>query len=224
MKGDETVKIRDAELDIVCGYTSALPETELPQIAFAGRSNVGKSSLINVLMQRKRLARVGETPGKTRTVNYYRVDALFPDHSNSEESSGIPGERVEVFHLVDLPGYGYANVSLEEKAKWGRMVEKYLRMSRVLRAVFLLVDIRHAPNANDRQMYEWITAAGYRPVIIATKSDKIKRSQIQKQMKVLREGLSAPGGTVVIPFSAQSGSGREEISRKIDEVLGEKTQ
>ena len=218
------MKIRNAELNIVCGYTSALPESVLPEIAFAGRSNVGKSSLINVLMQRKRLARVGETPGKTRTINYYRVDALvnmpaLVQEPDEGENAVRMEERSETFHLVDLPGYGFANVSLDEKAKWGKMVERYLKSSQNLQAVFLLVDIRHEPNANDRQMYDWITAGGYQPIIIATKSDKVKRSQIQKQMKIVREGLKAPKGTVVIPFSAQSGTGREEICRQIEEIL-----
>lgn len=233
------MKIRDAQLNIVCGYTSPKPETDLPEIAFAGRSNVGKSSLINSLMQRKRLARVGETPGKTRTINYYKVDALIKAPATSpadgsdepvlitgspeQERSAAPAteERSEVFHLVDLPGYGYANVSLDEKAKWGRMVERYLQSSENLQAVFLLVDIRHEPNANDRQMYDWITAGGYQPIIIATKSDKVKRSQFQKQMKLIREGLGAPKGTVVIPFSAQNSAGREEICEKIEKILAE---
>jgi len=227
------MKIRDAQLNIVCGYTSPRPETDLPEIAFAGRSNVGKSSLINSLMQRKRLARVGETPGKTRTINYYKVDALVKapgigsydtlSTDNSSEQKQQAGsqteEKSEVFHLVDLPGYGYANVSLDEKAKWGRMVERYLQSSENLQAVFLLVDIRHEPNANDRQMYDWITAGGYQPIIIATKSDKVKRSQYQKQMKIIREGLRAPKGTIVIPFSAQNSAGREEICQKIEEIL-----
>ena len=233
------MKIRDAKLNIVCGYTSSRPETDLPEIAFAGRSNVGKSSLINALMQRKRLARVGETPGKTRTINYYKVDALvkvpvvksdgpdgtaFSDCSSEPEQQAGPltEERSEVFHLVDLPGYGYANVSLDEKAKWGRMVERYLQSSENLRAVFLLVDIRHEPNANDRQMYDWITAGGYQLIIIATKSDKVKRSQFQKQMKIIREGLRAPKGTIVIPFSAQNSAGREEICGKIEKILSAK--
>ena len=233
------MKIRDAQLNIVCGYTSPRPETDLPEIAFAGRSNVGKSSLINSLMQRKRLARVGETPGKTRTINYYKVDALIKAPATSpadgsdepvlntgspeQERSAAPAteERSEVFHLVDLPGYGYANVSLDEKAKWGRMVERYLQSSENLQAVFLLVDIRHEPNANDRQMYDWITAGGYQPIIIATKSDKVKRSQFQKQMKLIREGLGAPKWTVVIPFSAQNSAGREEICEKIEKILAE---
>lgn len=233
------MKIRDAQLNIVCGYTSPRPETDLPEIAFAGRSNVGKSSLINSLMQRKRLARVGETPGKTRTINYYMVDALVnvpavrSDEADDTDSSGNSPEkeqqagsqmeeRSEIFHLVDLPGYGYANVSLDEKAKWGRMVERYLQSSENLQAVFLLVDIRHEPNANDRQMYDWITAGGYQPIIIATKSDKVKRSQFQKQMKLIRDGLRAPKGTIVIPFSAQNSAGREEICGKIEEILSAK--
>ena len=233
------MKIRNAQLNIVCGYTSPKPETDLPEIAFAGRSNVGKSSLINSLMQRKRLARVGETPGKTRTINYYQVDALVKvpvvradgsegtassDCSSEPEQQAGPltEERSEVFHLVDLPGYGYANVSLDEKAKWGRMVERYLQSSENLQAVFLLVDIRHEPNANDRQMYDWITAGGYQPIIIATKSDKVKRSQFQKQMKIIREGLRAPKGTIVIPFSAQNSAGRGEICGKIEEILSAK--
>ncbi len=242
------MKIRNAELKTVCGYTSTLPESELPEIAFAGRSNVGKSSLINALMQRKRLARVGETPGKTRTINFYEIDALLmlpvgnePEEAKDKlqvkaegESSAetvkeqLPDrtktenelrEESRIFQLVDLPGYGYANVSRSEKEKWGKMIERYLRSFRDLRAVFLLVDIRHEPNANDRQMYDWIIQSGHMPVLIATKSDKIKRSQLSKQMKLLREGLNAPKGTPVYPFSALNGSGREAICKKIGEIL-----
>jgi GTP-binding protein len=231
------MKIRDAQLNIVCGYTSPKPETDLPEIAFAGRSNVGKSSLINSLMQRKRLARVGETPGKTRTINYYKVDALIKAPATSpadgsdepvlitgspeQERSAAPAteERSEVFHLVDLPGYGYANVSLDEKAKWGRMVERYLQSSENLQAVFLLVDIRHEPNANDRQMYDWIINSGHTPVLIATKADKVKRSKVSGQLKVIREGLGAPKGSTILPFSALSGSGREEIWSQISGLV-----
>ena len=241
------MKIRNVELDVVCGYTSSLPALGAPEIAFAGRSNVGKSSLINVLMQRKRLARVGETPGKTRTINFYKVDALVEvpaeegtavnaaadaKEASGEAQDGNPGlnpaadpdsaaERNEHFYLVDLPGYGYANVSVQEKAKWGKMVERYLKSSPALKAVFLLVDIRHEPNANDRQMYDWITASGYTPIIVATKADKIKRSQLQKQARVIREGLHAPKGAAVIPFSALSRDGREAICGKIAEILDE---
>ena len=209
------MKVRSAELKTVCGFTSTLPASELPEIAFAGRSNVGKSSLINVLMQRKRLARVGATPGKTRTINFYEIDALL------QRGEGTPDDPEEpsVFQLVDLPGYGYANVSLEEKARWGKMIERYLQSQRDLRAVFLLLDIRHEPNANDRQMYEWILKSGHTPVLIATKADKLKRSKVSAQLKVIREGLNAAKGSVVIPFSAQSRSGREEICARIAGIL-----
>jgi len=204
------MKIKDAVLETVCGYTSVLPESEAAEIAFAGKSNVGKSSLINVLMNRKRLARVGETPGKTRTINFYRVSAIG---ELSEERTDID------FYLVDLPGYGYANVPEAEKAKWGELVERYLHSSKALKQVFLLVDIRHAPGSNDVQMYNWIRQAGYEPVVIATKADKIKRSQLQKQMKVIRTALGAPGSLVIYPFSALTRSGAEEIHNRIESVL-----
>ena len=206
------MKIRSAELKTVCGFTSQLPESDLPEIAFAGRSNVGKSSLINALMQRKRLARVGETPGKTRTINFYEIDALMQPGPESEEESVR-------FRLVDLPGHGFANVPREEKARWGRMIERYLLRPGDLRAVFLLLDIRHEPNANDRQMYEWILHSGHTPVLIATKADKIKRSKVPAQLKILREGLQAEKGSVVLPFSALTKSGREEICGRISELL-----
>ena len=206
------MKIRSAELKTVCGFTSQLPESDLPEIAFAGRSNVGKSSLINALMQRKRLARVGETPGKTRTINFYEIDALMQPDPESEEESVR-------FRLVDLPGYGFANVPREEKARWGRMIERYLLRPGDLRAVFLLLDIRHEPNANDRQMYEWILHSGHTPVLIATKADKIKRSKVPAQLKILRECLQAEKGSVVLPFSALTKSGREEICGRISELL-----
>ena len=150
--------IKQAELETVCGITSKLPENAFPEVAFAGKSNVGKSSLINGLMNRKSLARTSSQPGKTQTINFYKVNGDL--------------------YLVDLPGYGYAKVSNEIKAKWGRMIENYLHGSKQLKAVFLLIDIRHEPSANDKDMYQWIVAQGYEPVIIATKLDKIKRSQI----------------------------------------------
>ena len=157
--------IKSAELETVCGITSKLPETELPEIAFAGKSNVGKSSLINGLLNRKSLARTSSQPGKTQTINYYNIN-----HD---------------LYFVDLPGYGYAQVSVEIRAKWGKMVERYLHTSKQLRLVFLLIDIRHEPAENDCIMYNWIVENGYEPVIIATKLDKIKRSQIQKHIKKL---------------------------------------
>ena len=193
--------IKNVALETVCGITSALPKNNLPEIAFAGKSNVGKSSLINGLMNRKSLARTSAQPGKTQTINYYNVN----------------GE----LYFVDLPGYGYANASVEVKAKWGKMIENYLQTSEMLQVVFLLIDIRHKPGANDIQMYEWILAHGFAPVIIATKLDKINRSQVAKQIKLIKETLQVEKGTLVFPYSAQTKQGREEIYQFIDEkVLG----
>ncbi len=193
--------IKNAALETVCGITSTLPKNNLPEIAFAGKSNVGKSSLINGLMNRKSLARTSAQPGKTQTINYYNVN----------------GE----LYFVDLPGYGYANASVEVKAKWGKMIENYLQTSEMLQVVFLLIDIRHKPGANDIQMYEWILAHGFAPVIIATKLDKINRSQVAKQIKLIKETLQVEKGTLVFPYSAQTKQGREEIYQFIDEkVLG----
>ena len=242
------MKIKDVELNIVCGYTSALPQTEEIQVAFAGKSNVGKSSLINAVMNRKRLARVGETPGKTRTINFYLVKAICREmdaepaegvSAPAEQGTSLPAEQgtpaeaqksspeaqkngaetEKQFYLVDLPGYGYANVPETEKAKWGQMIERYLQKSDMLKTVFLLVDIRHEPGANDRQMYDWIVSNGYQPVIIATKADKIRRSQLQKQIRLIRSGLGAAAGTVILPFSALTKSGVEAIRKQIEAVL-----
>ena len=193
--------IKNVNLETVCGITSTLPENEHMEVAFAGKSNVGKSSLINALMNRKSLARTSAQPGKTQTINFYNIN----------------GE----LYFVDLPGYGYARVSESEKQKWGKMIENYLHTSQKLRAVFLLIDIRHEPSANDRSMYEWILYQGYKPVIIATKSDKINRSQLQKHIKMLRTGLKVEKDTVVIPFSAQTKQGREEIYELLDSYLEE---
>ena len=192
--------IKNVSLETVCGITSRLPENSLPEIAFAGKSNVGKSSLINAVMNRKSLARTSAQPGKTQTINFYNVN--------------------DAFYLVDLPGYGYAKVSEEVKAKWGRMVERYLRQSRQLKAVFLLIDIRHEPSANDRQMYDWIISQGYHPIIIATKLDKLKRSQVPAAVKTVREGLKAGKETIILPFSALTKQGREEIYEGIDGLIG----
>lgn len=191
--------IRNVELETVCGITSKLPENTRPEVAFAGKSNVGKSSLINALMNRKSLARTSGQPGKTQTINFYNIN----------------GE----LYFVDLPGYGYAKVNEEVKKKWGVMIERYLQKSKMLRAVFLLVDIRHAPSANDKDMYEWIRYQNYDPVIIATKLDKIKRSQIQKQVSLIRTGLGAQPHTRIIPFSAQTKQGRDEIYALLEDYL-----
>ena len=192
--------IKNVSLETVIGVTSKIPDNQLPEIAFAGKSNVGKSSLINALMNRKSLARTSAQPGKTQTINVYNIN--------------------DEVYFVDLPGYGYAKVSQQEKEKWGKMIEKYLHRSKVLQAVFLLVDIRHEPSANDRQMYEWILANGYHPIIIATKLDKINRSQIAKQVKLVKQGLGVDKDTIVIPFSAETKQGREEIYDLIDQLTG----
>ena len=193
--------IKHVELETVCGVTSKLPENTLPEIAFAGKSNVGKSSLINALMNRKSLARTSAQPGKTQTINFYNIN--------------------QALYYVDLPGYGYAKVSQAEKAKWGKMIENYLHKSKMLRCVFLLLDIRHEPSANDKLMYEWIVSQGFRPVIIATKLDKINRSQVKKQVKLLRDGLGLTTEDLVFPFSALSKQGREERWEYIEGICGD---
>ena len=198
------MKIREVSLETVCGVTSRLPDNKLPEIAFAGKSNVGKSSLINALMQRKSLARTSSQPGKTQTINFYNVN--------------------NAFYLVDLPGYGYAKAGAAVSAKWGKMVERYLHGSKQLKNVFLLIDIRHEPSANDKQMYEWILAQGYTPLVIATKADKIKRSQLDKQKKVVREGLGMPKDGTLIAFSAETKQGRDEIYELLMPGSGEETQ
>lgn len=191
--------IKNVELETVCGVTSTLPENTLPEVAFAGKSNVGKSSLINALMMRKSLARTSAQPGKTQTINFYNIN--------------------KVIYLVDLPGYGYAKASEKEREAWGQMIERYLNTSEKLRAVFLLVDIRHAPSANDKQMFEWMAYVGYDPIVIATKLDKIKRSQIDKQIKLIRQGLGADKDTIIVPFSAETKQGRDIIWDFMDQVI-----
>ena len=191
--------IKNVLLETVCGITSTLPENEHIEFAFAGKSNVGKSSLINGLMNRKALARTSAQPGKTQTINFYHIN--------------------DQMYFVDLPGYGYAKVSESEKAKWGKMIENYLHKSKKLRAVFLLIDIRHEPSGNDRLMYDWILKQGFEPIIIATKLDKIKRSQMQKHVKMVKEGLKVVKNTIVIPYSALSKQGREEIYEVLDAYL-----
>ena len=191
--------IRNVELETVCGVTSTLPENTLPEFAFAGKSNVGKSSLINALMNRKALARTSSQPGKTQTINFYNINGAL--------------------YYVDLPGYGYAKVPQSEKVKWGKMIENYLHTSKKLQAVFLLIDIRHDPSANDKMMYDWMVYQGFTPIIIATKLDKIKRSQIQKNVKAIREGLKVKPGTVIIPFSSETKQGRDELWEVIDSFV-----
>ncbi len=191
--------IKSVNLETVCGITSKLPDNALPEVAFAGKSNVGKSSLINALMNRKSYARISQTPGKTQTINFYNVN--------------------DSMYFVDLPGYGYAGVSVEVKAKWGKMIERYLHKSRQLRLVFLLIDIRHKPGINDVEMYDWIVNNGFKPVIIATKLDKLKRSEVAKCVGVIRQTLKLKEEDILIPFSAQTKVGRDEIYTLLDEIL-----
>lgn len=191
--------IKKVNLETVCGITSKLPENTLPEVAFAGKSNVGKSSMINALMNRKSYAKTSSQPGKTQTINFYNIN--------------------EVFYCVDLPGYGYAKTSVETRQKWGKMIEKYLKTSKQLRQVFLLIDIRHKPSENDRIMYEWIEYQGYSPIIIATKLDKINRSQIRKQIKIVREGLGMPSDGLIIPFSAETKQGLDKLWEVIDDIV-----
>ena len=191
--------IKNVTLETVCGITSPLPKNERMEVAFAGKSNVGKSSMINALMNRKALARTSSQPGKTQTINFYNVN--------------------DAMYLVDLPGYGYAKTSSSEKEKCGKMIENYLHTSKKLQAVFLLIDIRHDPSANDKMMYDWMVYQGFTPIIIATKLDKIKRSQIQKNVKAIREGLKVKPGTVIIPFSSETKQGRDELWEVIDSFV-----
>ncbi len=192
--------IKTVNLETVCGITSKLPENTLPEFAFAGKSNVGKSSLINALMNRKAYARTSGQPGKTQTINFYRIN--------------------DDMYFVDLPGYGYAKVSLEEKARWGKMIENYLHKSAMLKKVFLLVDIRHEPSENDKMMYDWIVHNGYQPVIIATKLDKLKRSQVAKQVKQIQMGLGLSKEDILIPFSAETKQGRDQIWELLEKEAG----
>ncbi len=191
--------IKSATLETVCGITSTLPRNNKVEIAFAGKSNVGKSSLINGLLNRKALARTSSTPGKTQTINFYNIN--------------------ESFYFVDLPGYGYAKVSVKEREKWGKMIERYLNNSEKLVLVFLLIDIRHEPSANDKLMYDWIVQNGFSPVIIATKLDKIKRSQIQKNTSVIRKALGMDQDDIMFTFSAQTKQGRDEIWAYIESMM-----
>lgn len=193
------MKIKSINLETVCGVSSRLPNNSLPEFAFAGKSNVGKSSLINAFMNRKSYARISSQPGKTQTINYYNI--------NSE------------FYLVDLPGYGYAKVSESVKEQWGKMIERYLKKSPTLKAVFLLVDIRHEPSANDVQMYDWIIANGFDPIVIATKADKISKGAVSKQVSIIKKKLECDKNTVIIPFSAEDKRGLEEIYVKVEEYL-----
>lgn len=191
--------IKNVNLETVCGITSTFPDNPHYEVAFAGKSNVGKSSLINALVNRKALARTSSQPGKTQTINFYNIN--------------------DAMYLVDLPGYGYANANVEIKAKWGKMIEKYLHTSTKLQAVFLLIDIRHQPSDNDCLMYEWMVEQGFAPIIIATKMDKISRGAVPKHMKMIADTLKVEPDTIMIPFSSETKQGREEIWELIDSLV-----
>lgn len=191
--------IKNVNLETVVGITSTIPENNCPEVAFSGKSNVGKSSLINTLMNRKSYARISAKPGKTQTINYYNVN--------------------DEIYFVDLPGYGYTVIAESVKMKWGEMIERYLVQSQQLKAVFLLVDIRHKPSENDINMYQWVLFNGYEPIIIATKADKIKRSQLQKQISLIKNTLEIIDETKIIPFSSQTKQGKEKIYEIMDSLL-----
>lgn len=196
------MKIKKAELETVCGPTSKLPHNTQPEVAFTGKSNVGKSSLINSLMNRKSLARTSAQPGKTQTLNFY--------HLNDE------------IYLVDLPGYGYAKSSKVEREKWGEMIERYITSSEQLEVVFLLIDIRHDPTKNDVEMYEWLKYMEMQTIVIATKSDKLKKHQIQQSVKNIEKCLHAEeDDLIIVPYSSVTKEGREEIWDFMDQILGQ---
>ena len=191
--------VKKAELETVCGIKSSFPQHELPEFAFAGKSNVGKSSLINALLQRKALARTSSSPGKTQTVNFYNLN--------------------DACYLVDLPGYGYTKASESVRAEWGRMVERYLKQSRSLRRIFLRVDMRHKPTGDDRQMFDWIVSKGFEPVVIATKADKLGKNDKPKSLRLIRETFDLNDQHILIPFSSETKEGREDIYQLLEEVL-----
>lgn len=195
--------IKSLELETVCGITSTLPQHKKLEMAFWGRSNVGKSSLLNVLWNRKSMARISAQPGKTQTINYYNVNDLC--------------------YMVDLPGYGYAKVSKELAAKWMKMIETYLDTSEALRVVFLLIDIRHEPSKKDVEMYRLLYEKGFNPLVIATKADKISKGAKDKQIALIRKTLGADKETPILPFSALNRDGKEEIWEYIDYFVNEIT-
>lgn len=193
--------IKSLELETVCGITSKIPQNNKIEMAFWGRSNVGKSSLINTLLNRKSFARISSQPGKTQTINYYNINDLC--------------------YMVDLPGYGYAKVSREVAAKWMKMIEKYLDTSDALRVVFLLVDIRHEPSANDVKMYQMLLRKGFNPLIIATKADKVSKNTRNKNIATIRKKLETVEGTPIIPFSSHTREGKDEVWEYIDYFVKE---
>ena len=191
--------VKKAELETVAVKKSQYPEDNVPEVAFAGRSNVGKSSLLNLLTGRKSLARVSGSPGKTRTINFYRIN--------------------DEFRIVDLPGYGYAKVSKSVTENWGQMMEEYFQNRQGLRKVVQLVDVRHKPSAQDVQMYEYLRHYGLDGIVVATKADKVSRNELQKCMKVIRQELGLGSDDIVIPVSALKRQGYDKLLDELDKIL-----
>ncbi len=188
--------VNNVKLDVVAVKPSQYPQEVLPEFAFVGKSNVGKSSLLNAMINRRALARTSQTPGKTRTINFYKIE--------------------EALYFVDLPGYGYAKLSKSETKNWGAMIEGYLKKREQLKCIVMLVDIRHEPSKNDVQMFEWLRHYNYNMVLVATKLDKINRSQIQKQISILRKSLGMASSELIIPFSAETKQGKEALWEYIE--------
>lgn len=193
------MNVNNVELTAVCGRKDQYPNTELPEVAFVGKSNVGKSSLINCMVNRKSLARTSQNPGKTRTINFYNVE--------------------NIVHFVDLPGYGYARAAKSEIAKWGKMIEEYLLERSQLKSIILLIDIRHEPSDNDKIMYDWLKHYGYKIIIVTTKSDKLKRSQINKHISIISKSLQLDKEDLLVPFSSETKDGREKLWDIIKNVI-----
>ena len=193
------MKIKTSQLEAVAVKRSQYPEDNMKEIAFAGRSNVGKSSLLNLITGRKALARVSGSPGKTRTINFYNINGDF--------------------RIVDLPGYGYAKVSKSVSEGWGEMMERYLEQRESLRKVIQLVDIRHAPSAQDQQMYDYLRHYGLDGIVVATKADKVSRNELQKCIKTIRQTLKLGPEDLVIPVSALNKTGYEELLAEIERLL-----
>ncbi|WP_313343403.1 ribosome biogenesis GTP-binding protein YihA/YsxC [Sedimentibacter sp.] len=192
--------IRKAELLITAVKKEQYPDTVVPEIAFAGKSNVGKSSMINALLNRRSLARTSSQPGKTQTLNFYNIN--------------------DAFNFVDLPGYGYAKVSKSEKEKWAKMIDTFLHNRKQLKEVILLVDIRHEPSNNDIQMYDWIKSCGYTGYVIASKADKLSKSQQIRSVNIIKKTLNIADSNIIIPFSAASKLGVEKIWNLFENILG----
>lgn len=193
------MKILKAELTAVAVKNSQYPPEDRPEIAFAGRSNVGKSSLLNMLVNRKQLARVSGSPGKTQTVNFYDIN--------------------DTFRIVDLPGYGYAKVSKSKSSEWGPMIENYLINRKNLRRVIQLVDVRHAPSVQDIQMYDFLKYYGLDGTVVATKSDKLSKNEVGRNLRMIKEKLDMTPGGIIIPISSLKKTGGELLLKHIDDLI-----